>query len=193
MKVVLRIQILMLSLSIAVFSACNSQNKSRDEGTNVQVEKEQISQKEPESNSYSVESINFEDFKAKYLNKETDTTYVINFWATWCAPCVKELPVFENLSSDLSKQKLEVILVSLDFPNKLESSLIPFLEKRKLQSKVIHLNDVDANKWIPQIDENWSGAIPATFVYNKDKTMFKEGSYDEKSCLQCDVKPFLSR
>lgn len=136
-----------------------------------------------------LEVYDYEGLK-KFLSTSSDKTYVINFWATWCGPCIKELPYFEQLNSNYSDKKVEVILVSLDFPKKYDSSLKPYIKKNKLQSKVIALNDVDSNTWIPKISEDWSGAIPATLIYNKDKRQFYERSftYDE---LETEVKQFL--
>lgn len=111
------------------------------------------------------------------LNKEDDKTYVINFWATWCKPCVKELPAFEKLNSEYKKKGVEVILVSLDFPNQIDDVLLPFIQKEKLKSEVILLDDPDQNNWIPKIDEKWSGSIPATLIYNKNSREFYEQSF----------------
>ncbi|MEO6348412.1 MAG: TlpA disulfide reductase family protein [Aquaticitalea sp.] len=132
------------------------------------------------------------DFKGlqKYLTTTSDTTYVVNFWATWCAPCVKELPTFEQLYSNFSDKKVKVILVSLDFPRKYDSNLKPFIEEHRLKAKVIALNDPDSNSWIPKISEDWSGTIPATLIYNKDKRQFYEQSFTYVE-LKNQVKQFL--
>lgn len=115
------------------------------------------------------------------LNQKNDTTYVVNFWATWCAPCVKEMPYFEKLQDKYKDQKVKVIFVSLDFADNINNRVIPFLEAKKLKSKVILLDEPKAHKWIPKINENWSGAIPATLIYKADKSVFYEQSltYDE--------------
>lgn len=125
----------------------------------------------------------------KFLSTTDDKTYVVNFWATWCAPCVKELPYFEKLNATYSDQ-LEVILVSLDFPGKYETKLKPYIKEKNLQSKVIALNDVDSNSWIPKIDESWTGAIPATIIFNKTKRQFYEQSFTYEE-LENEIKPFL--
>ena len=111
------------------------------------------------------------------LNKNNDTTYVVNFWATWCKPCVKELPAFEKLNKKYESKKLKVLLVSLDFPKQLESKVIPFVEDRNIKSEVILLKDPDANKWIPKVDSSWTGAIPATLIYKADNRKFYERSF----------------
>lgn len=119
------------------------------------------------------------DFKGlePVLNKSDDTTYVINFWATWCLPCVKELPYFEQLNEKYKTQKVTVVLISMDMPKKITTSLIPFVQKKKLQSEVIHLDDPDGNAWIEKVDVTWSGAIPATLIYNARTRKFYERSF----------------
>ena len=101
------------------------------------------------------------------LNQKGNKTYVVNFWATWCAPCIKELPYFEELNNN---KNIEVILVSLDFPKHKEKRLLPFIKKRQLSSRVILLDDDDENFWINDISSTWSGALPATLIYTKNST-----------------------
>lgn len=143
-----------------------------------------------EQRSEDLKIFDFEGLQ-KYLNsKDKNKTYVINFWATWCAPCVKELPYFEDLNANYSSKNVEVILVSLDFPNKIESKLIPFLKKKNLKSEVVVLDDVKSNEWIPKVNENWTGAIPATVIYNESLTRFYERSFSYQE-LESELKPFL--
>jgi thiol-disulfide isomerase/thioredoxin len=115
------------------------------------------------------------------LDNGSDTTYVVNFWATWCGPCVKELPYFEALEKANQGKKFKVLLVSLDFVNQLESKVVPFLERKKLISEVVLMDEDRPNKWIPRVSEKWTGALPATlFVNTKKKTRhFHEGSFKE--------------
>lgn len=126
-----------------------------------------------------VPSLNYTELKP-LLNQRGDKIYVVNFWATWCAPCIKELPYFEALNQ---REDVEVLLVSLDFPKHKESRLLPFIKKNKLQSKVVLLDDADENYWINDIHPNWSGAIPATIVYNNDKRDFYERSFTQNELL----------
>ena len=106
-----------------------------------------------------------------------DTTFVVNLWATWCGPCVRELPYFEALD----RLRAKVLLVSLDFEDVLDSKVIPFLQKKEITSEVVLLEQSDPNEWIPRISETWSGAIPATLFVNTAKRIrsFHEGSFDE--------------
>jgi len=112
-----------------------------------------------------------------YLNRQNDTTYVINFWATWCRPCVQELPNFELINDNYKNKKVKVILVSLDFFKNYKTTLIPFIDKRKIKSDVVLVHDPDFNGWIDKVDKTWSGAIPATIIYNKSSRSFYEQSF----------------
>ena len=141
------------------------------------------------SNGVEVKSYDFKNLQG-YLHKNDETTYVINFWATWCLPCVKELPYFEALNKNYKDKGVKVILVSLDMPKKVESNLIPFMIKRKLQSQVIHLDDPDANSWIEKVSKNWSGSIPATVIYNKSVSKFYEQSFTYEQ-LESELKTIL--
>jgi len=125
------------------------------------------------------QDIRITDFKGlePLLNQQNDTTYVINFWATWCMPCVKELPYFQQIHDEFSQEKVKVILVSLDFLKHLDTRLKPFLQKNKLSPEVILLNDPDSNAWIDKVSPDWSGAIPATVIYNRNFRNFYEKSF----------------
>ena len=101
------------------------------------------------------------------LHQKNDTVYLVNFWATWCAPCVKELPAIHAVEKKYSKQKFKVLLVSLDMPSQLNSRLIPFIRSNKVTSEVILLDDPDQNRWIDKVDKNWPGEIPFTLIYCK--------------------------
>ena len=125
------------------------------------------------------------------LHMKDDKTYVINFWATWCKPCVDELPYFEELNAEYKDKNVEVILVSLDFPDKIKAQLLPFVWTNELKSRVLVLDDADQNKWVTAIDPSWSGAIPATIIYNKDKREFYEQSFDKETLVK-ELKKFIN-
>ena len=126
------------------------------------------------------------------LHKEDGKTYVINFWATWCAPCIKELPYFEKLNSEYSNKNVEVILISLDFPKKYETALKPFIKKHDLKSEIYAFDDTNSNYWIPQVYSDWSGAIPATLIYNNRDRVFYEKSFKYEE-LENEVIKFLKK
>ena len=138
--------------------------------------KNQVEETSKTTSNFSFEIVDFNGLKP-YLSTDNDSIYVVNFWATWCKPCVKEMPYFQRLAKEYSSKKVKLLLVSLDFPNKYESLLQPFIEENNIDSEVIALNDPNSNAWIPQIDESWSGAIPATIIFNKDERKFYEQSF----------------
>lgn len=129
------------------------------------------------------------DHLKRIMNKKNDSVYVINFWATWCKPCIQEIPEFEQLTRAYKDQKVQIILVSLDFKKNYESKLLPFLRKRDISSKVILLDETDYNSWINKVEPSWSGAIPATLIIkNSDdfrKFLEKEIKFNEiKSIIE---------
>lgn len=126
------------------------------------------------------------------LNQINDTTYVVNFWATWCAPCVKEIPYFVQLDSIYSNDPFKLVLVSLDFKKDYVRKLMPFVEERKLEDYVLVLEDNRANFWIDDIDQSWSGALPATLVFKGKKRAFYERTFHHVDELNEIIKPFLN-
>ena len=114
------------------------------------------------------------------LENEDDTLSVINFWATWCKPCVKELPCFYDISRESKTPAVRVILVSLDFKRNLNTTLIPFLKKRGIGPETWLLDETDYDSWINRVDKDWTGSIPATIFINNRKGIrkFYEGEFD---------------
>jgi thiol-disulfide isomerase/thioredoxin len=112
------------------------------------------------------------------IEKPSGEIQVINFWATWCAPCVKELPYFEIVDS--TKSDISVTLINLDFADKLDK-VNAFIARKAIKSKVLLLDEIDYNMWIDKVDKSWSGAIPATLIINPSngKRKFIEASLEE--------------
>lgn len=118
----------------------------------------------------------------KILKNKEDKLSVINFWASWCAPCVKELPHFEKVSKEYDRNEVTFFLISLDFPSEIEGKLIPFLKKNKITHNVAVMTDTDYNLWIDKVDPGWQGNIPATLIINNTKKIrsFHPVELDEK-------------
>ncbi|MCD6067861.1 MAG: TlpA family protein disulfide reductase [Bacteroidetes bacterium] len=114
----------------------------------------------------------------KRISNTSDTLYIVNFWATWCKPCVAELPDFEKINTEFKTKKVKVLLVSMDFKEDMKKRVIPFLKKNKYKSETIILDETDG-KFIDMIDKDWSGAIPATLFIRRDQRefVFKKISY----------------
>ncbi len=169
-----------MALLILIFFSCQNENKTKSSLIN-----ETSNEKDFELEIYDFDGL--EPFLTKMDNK----TYVVNFWATWCAPCIKEMPHFEKLNANYKDRNVEVLLVSLDFPFNYEKKLKPFIKKHKLQSKVVVLDDPDMNTWIPKIDKNWDGTIPVTIIYNKSKRKFYNQTFTYNQ-LEEELQKFLN-
>jgi thiol-disulfide isomerase/thioredoxin len=110
-----------------------------------------------------------------------DTTLLVNFWATWCKPCIEELPYFLSLEKKIAGKKLKILLVSLDFRMQLETQVIPFVKNKKIKSEVVLLADADANNWIPNVDSQWDGQIPVTLlIVHGEKFFYGQGFNSQK-------------
>jgi len=111
------------------------------------------------------------------LIKKNNKILLVNFWATWCKPCVEELPYFELMQKKYADDTFEVLLISLDFLEEYDSKFLPYLSENQIVSKCYLLNYEKNKDWIDQINPQWSGALPATIFYSKQGKInyFKEG------------------
>src|SRR5690606_34149413 len=123
-----------------------------------------------------LKAVNYDELKS-VIQKEDGKLYVVNFWATWCKPCIEELPAFMAVNEQFKDESnFKMILVSMDNKKQLDSKVKNFIEKNNMKVDVYLLDDNKRmNEWIPATDPTWSGAIPATVFYkNGKKVHFKE-------------------
>ncbi|WP_020571506.1 TlpA family protein disulfide reductase [Neolewinella persica] len=113
-----------------------------------------------------------------------DETLVINFWATWCQPCVEELPYFEQLARETD---VRIVMVSLDFKKDVATKLKKFVEERQMKLPVIALADGDYNAWIDRVDPSWGGAIPVTLILRGNERRFHDTKFDDYDELRTAV------
>ena len=125
-----------------------------------------------------IEIIKFQDLEN--LIQKDDRIYVFNFWASWCKPCVTEMPAFETLANNFHLKKVSVIFISLDFKRDLKI-VEKFVTDNQIKSKVYFIDEPDYNSWINKISPHWSGAIPATLISNGTRKEFYEQSFDYQS------------
>jgi thiol-disulfide isomerase/thioredoxin len=128
--------------------------------------------------------------KTEYIerlkNAESDTLFILNFWSTSCKPCLKEMPIFDNLKNDFENRPIRVIFISLDPVKYKNTRLAEFLKLHPIQSEVWILDERDPNIFIPAINNDWSGAIPATlFLYPSLKIkQFYETEFNNETLYQ---------
>jgi thiol-disulfide isomerase/thioredoxin len=121
--------------------------------------------------------VNFEQLQSYTTHKTNDTLYVVNFWATWCDPCVKELPAFQQEQKKYANRKVKFLFVSMNSAKEL-GKVQNFIDNQKLGGTVFLLNGGNPNDWIDKIDSSWSGSIPATVMYKSAKKVyFREGEF----------------
>jgi len=173
----------LVSTLLIFMIACGSKNEKAekvDVETNVEVL----------SDNFPYPIYDFEGLEP-LLNKIGDKTYIINFWATWCKPCIEEMPYFERTFDEQRDNGVEMILVSLDMPSMWKKRLVPFVKENDLKGEVVILDDPKMNDWIPKIDADWQGGIPATLIYNKDmRTFYPHGfTYEE---LNTELNKFIN-
>lgn len=173
-------RLFLVILSVMLFSC--KENKQVSQELDSESTAEEIS-------SMDLEVLDFEGLRP-LLETDEETIHVVNFWATWCAPCINELPDFEKLNANYKDENVKVLLVSLDFPKKYDSHLKPYIKKNNLKSRVVALNDANSNSWIPEVDPSWSGAIPATLIFNKNKRTFYEKPFTYEE-LETEIKIFI--
>lgn len=126
-----------------------------------------------------VRLVNTQDLQTRF-KAGRDTVYIVNFWATWCKPCIQEMPYFEKFSSEYKSRPVKVLLINVDAKSKIESSVKPFISRNKLKNEVLFLNE---SAYQSKIDKSWNGSLPATlFVNEKDskrKFNARAITYDE--------------
>jgi thiol-disulfide isomerase/thioredoxin len=120
------------------------------------------------ANAQQASIVKYEDL-AKMMARQNDTTYIFNFFATWCQPCVEEFPIFKPFMEHRDHDKVKLIFVSLDFTKDYKTRLLPFLKKNHVRNEVVLLDETDYNSWIDRVDSTWDGGLPATFIINNGK------------------------
>lgn len=117
----------------------------------------------------------------KLMQASDSNVLVINFWATFCKPCVAEIPSFIKTVEKYKKESVKLILVSVDLASEYPKKIAAFAKKHHFNTNISWLNETNADYFCPKIDADWSGAIPATLILNK-KTgyrFFIEGEISE--------------
>ena len=128
-----------------------------------------------------------------YMDK-SDSVLVINFWATFCKPCIEEIPYLESITQKYKDQKVKVLLVSLDLPGFFPGKIEDFVKKNNYSSRIVWLNESNADYFCPKIDKSWTGGIPSTVIINRRtgyKKFFEEQIPENK--LEQEIKALVKK
>lgn len=126
------------------------------------------------------------------IDSDTNQVLVINFWATTCPPCLKEMPHFSELQNNFDPEEVKVLLISLDEMKHMDSRVIPFVERHHITPEVILLGDQNYSAWTDEIDPSWFGALPATLILKGEKRNFRFGAYETYEELMDDLNRIRS-
>lgn len=142
------------------------------------------------SNAQQIKKWSLTDLQSALANAEGPT--IFNFWATFCKPCLAEIPHFQELANKYKSRGVDLIFVNLDVASAYPKKIKAFAQKKKMTSPVVFLNETDADLFCPAVDESWSGAIPATLMINK-KTGYRKFIEDEmsRSTFEKEIKKML--
>ena len=145
-----------------------------------------------ESVAQNVQAIKYPALE-KILKQSKDTVLIVNFWATWCKPCIEELPYFEKISKKYAGRKVKVVLINLDVVKDLHTKVNPFVAKNNIRSSSIYLLDEpDYNTWIDLVSADWSGSLPFTLITasgNKTRKTFEQPLTESQ--LENEIQSFL--
>ena len=127
-----------------------------------------------------IKIINVTDL-SELINENKDRVLLINVWATWCVPCREEFPELVQIAKSYS-EKVRVVGISVDDSEILDSKVIPFLKNQKAEFENYLLKVIEPEDFINLLSKEWSGAIPATFIYdkggNQKKILIGKQSYE---------------
>jgi thiol-disulfide isomerase/thioredoxin len=148
-----------ITLLVLAFAACLPPSPAQQPASQTNPQQPTLRSAGPEVKKLKITQL--ED----YIQK-CDHPLIVSFWATFCSPCVKEIPYFQSTVARHKDKDVELLLVSLDLPDYYPRRIAAFAQKANIVASLAWLNETDADYFCPRIDKNWSGGIPASLFVN---------------------------
>lgn len=121
--------------------------------------------------SQDLKSVSNADDLKQIFESRKGKVILVNFWATWCKPCVKEFPELLKLYSNYKDKGFELVFLSLDDLSEIDTKLKPFLKKNNVDFTTYYNNFSKPEELIDLVDKNWGGGIPSTYIYDKEGSL----------------------
>jgi thiol-disulfide isomerase/thioredoxin len=145
-----------------------------------------------------VQQVDLEGFKrllplSQTADAKRTKPLLVNFWATWCDPCREEFPDLVKIDKDYRSKGLDFIAISLDDPPDIKTTVPAFLREMRATMPAYLLNVPDPEPAIMSVDQTWSGALPATFLYDaKGAVVFKQFGRIKAEDLRAAIEKLVS-
>jgi thiol-disulfide isomerase/thioredoxin len=116
--------------------------------------------------------------------------WVVNFWSTWCKPCLEEIPHFVTVANEMKDKGVKLLLVSQDTRSLYQRGrLDEYVRKKGWKAEVVWLAETNADYYCPLVDSSWSGVIPATVVTNPQTGFYR---FVEDSLTEAQLRAILA-
>ena len=117
---------------------------------------------------------------------------VLNFWATWCGPCVAEFPELVAIDAKYRDKGMKLVGITADDPGDVQPKVIPFIKKQKVKFDIVLQDTEDPQEMMDKITKEWSGVLPATFVYDKQGNLvYSKFGIIDRDLLVAEIEKVL--
>ncbi len=147
-----------VSLALLAFCLCGCGTRSGQEGSSGSAVQDTASTPHIEVTKLDEQGL------AKLTRERNGKILFLNIWATWCVPCAEEFPDLVKLHSAFEGRPVEVVGISADFDDEIESKIVPFLRKHKVPFRTYVASFQHQEDFINAVDRSWSGALPASLI-----------------------------
>ena len=113
------------------------------------------------------------------VQKEGNTAVLVNFWATWCAPCREEIPISMNLEEKYGGQGFRLVAVSLDEAESIDTVVRPFMTRWFPGFTILYSVEYEMDDMVSVVDNAWNEVLPTSYLYSRDGTLSErlQGKY----------------